>query len=101
MWDSQDPAVPEALVAAKGSVCGAATNREISKDWDAAWMKFAAEELEMKNNKKHKRKRDHVDVLPKYEDVLGIGETEGIKNGLTGAVLEEETELLCVQRDEV
>jgi hypothetical protein len=76
-------------------------NREISKDWDAAWMKFAAEELEMKNNKKHKRKRDHVNVLPKYEDVLGIGETEVIKNGSTGAVLEEETELLCVQREEV
>jgi hypothetical protein len=37
-------------------------NRVISKEWDAAWMKFAAGELEMKNNKKGKRKQKHVDV---------------------------------------
>jgi hypothetical protein len=34
-------------------------------------------------------------------DVLGIGETECIKNGLTGAVLEEDAELLCTQKEEV
>jgi hypothetical protein len=76
-------------------------NREISKEWDAAWMKFAAEELEMKNNKKQKHKQKHVDVLPSYEDVLGIGETECIKIGSTGAVLEEDAELLCTQKEEV
>jgi hypothetical protein len=76
-------------------------NREISNEWDVVWMKFAAEELEMKNNKKQKHKWKHVDVLPSYEDVLGIGETECIKNGLTGAVLEEDAELLCTQKEKV
>jgi hypothetical protein len=76
-------------------------NREISTDWDVAWMKFAVEELESKNNKKQKHKQKHVDVLPSYEDVLGIGGNECIKTGSLGAVLEEDAELLCIQREEV
>jgi hypothetical protein len=36
-------------------------------------MTFAEEELENKKNKKKTRKRKVKDVLPKFEDVLGVG----------------------------
>jgi hypothetical protein len=52
-------------------------NREISESWDDAWREFACEEIALKKNKKGTRKRSIKDVLPKFEDVLGVGKPQG------------------------
>jgi hypothetical protein len=49
----------------------------ISKKWDEAWKLFVCEELELKKNKKGGWKRMIRYVLPTFEDVLGIGKSEG------------------------
>jgi hypothetical protein len=55
-------------------------NREISEAWDNAWMAFAIEELESKKEKKNEKKRKIKDVLPKFEDVLGVGDDTAISS---------------------
>lgn len=52
-------------------------NREISDSWDEALMLFAVEEKNVKKTNKEIRKATTKDVLPKFEDVLGVGEEEG------------------------
>jgi hypothetical protein len=70
-------------------------NRHISGKWDEAWKMFACEELEIKKNKRGNRKRSIKDVLPTFEDVLGVGESEGdYKSGLD---IEEDLDLFCTQ----
>jgi hypothetical protein len=55
-------------------------NKEISEAWDNAWMAFAIEELESKKEKKNEKKRKIKDVLPKFEDVLGVGDDTAISS---------------------
>jgi hypothetical protein len=55
-------------------------NRGISDGWDNAWMAFAIEELECKKEKKCTKKRKIKDVLPKFEDVLGVGDNTAISS---------------------
>lgn len=57
----------------------------------------------MKNKKKEGQKRKLNDVLPTFEDVLGIGEEECTEYESSGAVLEEDEDLLavCTQDAEV
>jgi hypothetical protein len=55
-------------------------NREISDGWDNAWTSFAIDELECKKEKNCTKKRKIKDVLPKFEDVLGVGDHTAISS---------------------
>jgi hypothetical protein len=70
-------------------------SRDISGKWDEAWKVFACEELNLKNNTRVSRKRSIQDVLPKFEDVLGVGESEG--DYTSGLEIEEDLSLFCTQ----
>lgn len=71
-------------------------NRGISEKWDEAWKHFACEELELKKNRKGGRKRSIRDVLPKFEDVLGVGDSlEGIYT--SELEIDENFALFCTQ----
>jgi hypothetical protein len=69
-------------------------NHDISEKWEEAWKLFACEELKAKKNKKGSRKRSIQDVLPTFEDVLGVGESEG---DYTSGLEIEDFALLCTQ----
>jgi hypothetical protein len=73
-------------------------NREISESWDDAWREFACEEIALKKNKKGTRKRSIKDVLPKFEDVLGVGKPQGRFS--SGIVLDDDLQL-CTQTSAV
>jgi hypothetical protein len=68
-------------------------NREISQGWDEALKFFAGEELEYKKTKRVRRKRTIKDVLPSFEDVLGVGE----KEGTYGQAVEDDLQQFCTQ----
>jgi hypothetical protein len=74
-------------------------NRDISEKWDEAWKLFACEELELKKNKKGVRKRSIRDVLPTFEDVLGVGESEG--DYTSGLEIDEDLDLFVTQKSDV
>jgi hypothetical protein len=73
--------------------------RDISKIWDEAWKLFACEELELKKNKKRGRKRTIRDVLPTFEDVLGVGKSEG--DYTSGLEIDEDLDLFVTQTSDV
>jgi hypothetical protein len=58
-------------------------NREILEAWDNAWMAFAIEELECKKEGKYTKKKKIKDVLPTFEDVLGVGDDTAISSYLS------------------
>jgi hypothetical protein len=68
-------------------------NREISQGWDEALKSFACEDLENKKTKRVRRKRTIKDVLPSFEDVLGVGEQEGTY----GLATEDDLQQFCTQ----
>lgn len=70
--------------------------REISSGWDEAWRLFAEEEIELKRNRRVKRKRTSKDVLPTFEDVMNVGESEGTIT--SSVVLEEDFQRICRQK---
>jgi hypothetical protein len=70
-------------------------NRDISGKWDEAWRVFACEELQLKNNKRLSRKRSIQDMLPTFEDVLGVGESEG--DYTSGLEINEDLTIFCTQ----
>jgi hypothetical protein len=74
-------------------------NRDISEKWDEAWKLFACEELELKKNKKGVRKRSIRDVLPTFEDVLSVGESEG--DYTSGLEIDEDLDLFVTQKSDV
>jgi hypothetical protein len=75
-------------------------NRSISESWDNAWMTFVAEELEYKKNKKMTRKRKVKEVLPKFEDVLGVGSAAIECASVYELVISDATSLgFCTQRE--
>jgi hypothetical protein len=77
-------------------------NRSISESWDNAWMTFAAEELEYKKTKKMTRKRRVKDVLPKFEDVLGVGSAAIESSSAYELVISDATSLgFCTQKASV
>jgi hypothetical protein len=72
-------------------------NRGISEKWDEAWKIFAGDELELKKVRKGVgRERD---VLPIFEDVLGIGDSEG--DYTSGLEIEEDFSLFITQTTDV
>jgi hypothetical protein len=68
-------------------------NREISQGWDEALKSFACEDLENKKTKRVRCKRTIKDVLPSFEDVLGVGEQEGTY----GLSTEDDLQQFCTQ----
>jgi hypothetical protein len=68
-------------------------NQEISQGWDEALKSFACEDLEYKKTKRVRRKRTIKDVLPSFEDVLGVGEQEGTY----GLSAEDDLQQFCTQ----
>jgi hypothetical protein len=74
-------------------------NRGISEKWDEAWQIFAGDELKIKKNKKGGRKRTIRDVLPTFEDVLGIGDSEG--DYTSGLEIEDDFGLFITQTTDV
>lgn len=72
--------------------------RGISESWDDAWRQFANEDIEMTKKKKGTRKRSIKDVLPTFEDVLGVGET--LSSYSSGIVLDDDLQL-CTQTSAV
>jgi hypothetical protein len=75
-------------------------NRDISEKWDEAWKLFAYEELELKKKtKKGVRKRSIRDVLPTFEDVLGVGESEG--DYTSWLEIDEDLDLFVTQKSDV
>jgi hypothetical protein len=75
-------------------------NSGISQKLDEAWRIFAGEELQLKKNKNRGRKRTIQDVLPTFEDVLGIGESEGDYTS-GGLEIEDDLELFVTQTSDV